>query len=54
MFAAMMGGLALSRATAEVDQAGSDDILRAVAEQLAELIGCFEQKAKRVVSQVVV
>ncbi len=47
MFAAMVGGLALSRAIAEVDRARADDILRAVAEQLAESIGCSQQKAKK-------
>jgi len=34
MFAAMVGGLALSRAIRGADEAGSDDILRAVRDQL--------------------
>lgn len=38
VFAAMVGGLALSRAIHAVDQAGADTILRAVSSQLAGLI----------------
>lgn len=39
MFAAMVGGMALSRAVRDVDKAGSDDILRAVATQLRLISG---------------
>ncbi|MDE1906177.1 MAG: TetR/AcrR family transcriptional regulator [Rhodospirillales bacterium] len=38
VFAAMMGGLALSRALRDVDQPGSDDILRAVSGELKNFI----------------
>ena len=38
IFAAMVGGLALSRAIRDVDGAASDDILRAVASQLQALL----------------
>lgn len=38
MFAAMVGGLALSRAIREVDEAGSDEILRLISEQLSQMI----------------
>jgi TetR/AcrR family transcriptional regulator, transcriptional repressor for nem operon len=38
MFAAMVGGLALSRAIRDVDGAGSSDILRAVRKQLGHIV----------------
>jgi len=38
MFAAMVGGLALSRAIRNVDASGSADILRAVRNQLGLLV----------------
>lgn len=38
MFAAMVGGLALSRAIRDVDDAGSADILRAVKKQLGHMV----------------
>lgn len=38
MFAAMVGGLALSRAIRSADEAGSEDILRAVRDQLQILV----------------
>jgi hypothetical protein len=38
MFAAMVGGLALSRAVRDVDDSGSADILRAVKKQLGHLV----------------
>jgi TetR/AcrR family transcriptional repressor of nem operon len=38
MFAAMVGGLALSRAIRDVDAAGSSDVLRAVNDQLGLLL----------------
>ncbi|WP_343616651.1 TetR/AcrR family transcriptional regulator [Novosphingobium sp.] len=38
LFAAMVGGMALSRAVSQVDQAFADDILRAVSSQMAGLI----------------
>jgi TetR/AcrR family transcriptional repressor of nem operon len=40
MFAAMVGGLALSRAIRDVDASGSVDILRAVNNQLGLLVDC--------------
>jgi hypothetical protein len=38
MFAAMVGGLALSRAIRDVDDSGSADILRAVKKQLGHMV----------------
>jgi TetR/AcrR family transcriptional regulator, transcriptional repressor for nem operon len=38
LFAAMVGGMALSRAVAQVDQPYADDLLRAVSSQMAGLI----------------
>ncbi len=38
MFAAMVGGLALARAIRDADEAGSEDILRAVRDQLNGLV----------------
>jgi TetR/AcrR family transcriptional regulator, transcriptional repressor for nem operon len=38
MFAAMVGGLALSRAIRDVDDSGSADILRAVKKQLGQMV----------------
>lgn len=39
IFAALVGGLAISRAVSDVDRAVSDDILRAIASQITSLIG---------------
>lgn len=39
IFAALVGGLAISRAVRNVDRAVSDDILRAIASQITSLIG---------------
>lgn len=47
MFAAMVGGLALSRAIRSVDEAASGDILRAIAEQLDQLIVRPKQASKK-------
>jgi TetR/AcrR family transcriptional repressor of nem operon len=47
MFAAMVGGLSISRAIREVDKAVSNDILRAVADQLEQLIAGSIKKDKR-------
>ena len=38
MFAAMVGGLALSRAIRDIDGSGSADILRAVKKQLGQMV----------------
>ena len=46
VFAAMMGGLAISRALRDVDRAASDDILRAVAGQLRQLIAPPHDRAE--------
>jgi TetR/AcrR family transcriptional repressor of nem operon len=40
MFAAMVGGLAISRALRDIDNSGSADILRAVRKQLGQMIDC--------------
>ncbi len=47
MFAAMVGGLTLSRAIRKVDKAGSDDILRAITDQLEKLIMESKRKSKK-------
>lgn len=47
MFASMVGGLAISRAIRDDDAAGSDDILRAVAEQLKLLIAASSAPARK-------
>jgi TetR/AcrR family transcriptional regulator, transcriptional repressor for nem operon len=47
MFAAMVGGLALSRAIREVDEPTSDNILRAITDQLEQLIAASAKKSKR-------
>lgn len=47
MFAAMVGGLSISRAIREVDRAASDNILRAITEQIEELIAKPAKTGKR-------
>ncbi|MDE2319875.1 MAG: TetR/AcrR family transcriptional regulator [Rhodospirillales bacterium] len=47
VFAAMVGGLALSRAIRDVDQAGSDSILTAVSSELKRSINCVKRVRKQ-------
>ena len=46
MFAAMVGGLSISRAIREVDKSASDNILRAITDQIEQLIA-RPKKGKR-------